>query len=112
MKELGGNLVIANGVDDHVHLLTALPASMGIAEAARMIKANSTLWIHQSFLERSEFWWQRGYAAFSVSHSNVRTVVAYIERQKAHHRKFSFKGEFLELLTRHGISPDERYLWT
>ena len=112
VRQLGGILVIANGVDDHVHLLIELPASIGVAESVRKIKANSTLWIHQSFADRSEFWWQRGYAALSVSNSNVRAVARYIERQKAHHKKASFRDEFLQLLRRHDISPDERYLWT
>ena len=112
LRQLRGTLIVANGVEDHVHLLVELPGSLSAAEAVGKIKANSTLWIHESFSERSEFWWQRGYAAFSVSHSNMQAVVAYIEGQKAHHRKASFKEEFVLLLRRHGISPDEKYLWT
>lgn len=111
-RQLGGTLVIANGIDDHVHLLVQLPSSIGVAESVRKIKANSTLWIHEAFPERSAFCWQRGYAAFSVSNSNVRAVAAYIERQKVHHQKSSFRDEFIELLRSHDISPDERYLWT
>lgn len=112
VRQLEGTLVIANGVDDHVHLLVELPASLGVAETVGKIKANSTLWIHETFPERSEFWWQRGYAAFSVSHSSAPTVVSYIEGQKEHHRKASFREEYLLLLRRHGIAPEEKYLFT
>jgi REP element-mobilizing transposase RayT len=87
-------------------MLAELPASIGVAEAVGKIKGSSSYWIHQSFPDRYEFAWQRGYAAFSVSKSNVSAVARYIERQKAHHRKHSFDEEFAELLRRHGIAMD------
>jgi REP element-mobilizing transposase RayT len=112
VRQLGGTLYTVNGVEDHVHLLAHLPPTIAVAEAIGKIKGSSTHWIHESFPDRSEFSWQRGYGAFSVSKSNVARVVRYIEQQKAHHRKQSFQEEFVELLRRHGISIDEKYLWT
>jgi putative transposase len=112
VRELGGKLYVINGVGDHVHLLAELPPTIAVAEAIGKIKGSSTYWIHQSFPEQSGFAWQRGYAAFSVSKSKVAAVARYIERQKEHHKKQSFQDEFLELLRRHGISIDEKYLWT
>jgi len=112
LRQLGGKLYTVNGVEDHVHLLAELPASLAVAEAIGKIKGSSTHWIHESFPDRSAFAWQRGYAAFSVSKSNVPTVARYIERQKAHHKKWSFQEEFVKLLRRHGVSIDEKYLWT
>jgi len=64
------------------------------------------------FPEQSDFAWQRGYAAFSISKSKVTAVAKYIEGQKEHHRKQSFQDEFLELLRRHGVAVNEKYLWT
>jgi len=112
VRQLGGRLYLVNGVEDHVHLLAELPPTIAIAEAIGKIKGSSTYWIHQSFAERSDFAWQRGYAAFSVSKSKVAAVARYIEGQKEHHRKQSFQDEFLELLRRHGVAIDEKYLWT
>jgi Transposase and inactivated derivatives len=111
LRQLGGKLYVVNGVEDHVHLLAELPASIAVAEAVGKIKGNSTHWIHESFSDRSEFAWQRGYAAFSVSKSNVSLVARYIERQKTHHRKRSFQDEFVQLLHRHGVSIDDKYVW-
>jgi REP element-mobilizing transposase RayT len=112
LRQLGGKLYIVNGAEDHVHMLIELPASIAVAEAVGKIKGSTSHWIHQSFSDRSEFAWQRGYAAFSVSKSNVSTVARYIERQKAHHKKQSFQDEFMALLRRHGVSVDENYVWT
>ena len=89
-----------------------LPATLAVAEAVGKIKGSSSHWIHDSFSERAEFSWQRGYAAFSVSKSNVPAVAAYIEGQKAHHKRRSFQDEFVQLLRRHAVSINETYLWT
>jgi putative transposase len=112
LRELDGKLIAVNGVEDHLHLLAAMKATMSIAEAIGKIKGSSSKWIHDTFPDRSRFAWQRGYGAFSVSESQVPRVAAYIDRQKIHHAKLSFRDEFLRLLQAHGISPDERYLWT
>src|SRR5258708_7594029 len=112
LRQLGGKLYTVNGVEDHVHILAELPPTIGVAEAVGKIKGSSTHWIHETFPDRSEFSWQRGYAAFSVSNSNVPIVARYIERQKTHHKKRSFEDEFVALLRRHGVSFDKRYLWT
>jgi REP element-mobilizing transposase RayT len=101
-----------NGVEDHLHLLASMNVTMPIAEVIGKIKGSSSKWIHETFPDRSRFAWQRGYGAFSVSESQVPRVAAYIKRQKIHHQKVSFRDEFLRLLQSHGISPDEKYLWT
>ena len=75
-----------------------------------MLKANSSLWIHQTHRQRT-FAWQTGYGAFSVSQSNVPAVVKYIRDQDLHHRKVSFQEEFVTFLKRHRIPYDEKYIW-
>jgi putative transposase len=112
LRELGGKLIAVNGVEDHLHLLAAMKATMSVAEIVGKLKGSSSKWIHETFPDRSRFEWQRGYAAFSVSESQVSRVATYIDRQKTHHQKSSFRDEFLRLLKGHGISPDEKYLWT
>ena len=89
LRELGGKLIAINGVEDHLHLLAAMTATMSVAEAVRKIKGSSSKWIHETFPDRPRFAWQRGYAAFSVSESQISRVAAYIDRQKIHHAKLS-----------------------
>jgi putative transposase len=101
-----------NGVEDHLHLLAAMTATMSIAEIVGKIKGSSSKWVHETFPDRSRFAWQRGYAAFSVSESQVARVAAYIDRQKIHHAKVPFRDEFLRLLQGHRISANKKYLWT
>ena len=112
VRELGGKLFVVNGVEDHLHLLASIAPTMSIAETVGKIKGSSSKWIHETFPDRSLFAWQRGYGGFSVSESQVPRVAAYIQRQKAHHNRQSFRDEYVRLLQGHGISPDERYLWT
>ncbi|HYM60142.1 MAG TPA: IS200/IS605 family transposase [Thermoanaerobaculia bacterium] len=108
-RELRTTVLAAGGIADHVHMLIVTPPSLSIADALQEIKGGSSKWLHETF--GPVFDWQRGYGAFSVSRSNVPSVVRYIERQEAHHRKRDFKQEFLELLRRNGVEIDERYLW-
>jgi len=110
VRELGGTAIIVNGTDDHVHLLAETPAKMSLSEMMRIIKANSSKWI--SGKHCSGFAWQTGYAAFSVSRSQVPAVVRYIRTQEEHHRKVSFQEELLAFLKKHGIEYDERYIWS
>ena len=57
------------------------------------------------------FAWQDGYGAFTVSKSNIPSVISYIQNQREHHRKKTFQEEYRELLEKHGIEYDERYIW-
>jgi putative transposase len=77
----------------------------------RVCKSRSTSWINESKLKVPTFAWQTGYSVFSVSASALERVVRYVETQEAHHRKLTFKEELLELLQKHGVEYDERFLW-
>ena len=99
------------GVADHVHILLSLPATMPIAKAVQLIKGGSSKWTHDTFPELRDFAWQERYGAFTVSVSQLDTVVRYIKGQEEHHRKLSFKEEFVALLKKHRIEFDERFLW-
>jgi putative transposase len=99
------------GVEDHVHILLSLPSTMAISKAMQLIKGGSSKWVHDTFPEHRLFQWQVKYGAFAVSVSLLEKTISYIKGQERHHRKVSFKDEFLALLRKHRIPFDERYLW-
>ena len=90
-------------------MLVSLPPVVSISDALRFIKANSSGWMHDKRL-RKPFAWQPGFGAFSVSKSNVPGVLDYIGKQESHHRKLTFREEYLNFLRKHEIEFDERYL--
>lgn len=99
------------GIEDHVHLLLGAPAVLAPAKVAQLIKGGSSAWIQETFPQMKGFRWQDGYGAFTVSMSNVPLVIEYIRGQREHHRAKSFQEEYRELLKRHAIECDERYVW-
>jgi REP element-mobilizing transposase RayT len=107
----GGVLVAAGGTADHVHLLASLSRETAVAEVLRVIKTNSSKWIHELDPARGGFAWQSGYGAFAVSYSHLERVKAYLAGQAEHHRTMTFQEEFRAFLERHHIEFDERYLW-
>lgn len=111
IRELGGAALLINGPADHVHLLLALPAKLAVSEVVGKVKANSSGWVHREFPDKWAFAWQTGFAAFTVSHSQKQSVLDYIAGQEEHHRKVSFKEEFVAFLKKHEIEYDEKYLW-
>jgi REP-associated tyrosine transposase len=99
------------GIEDHLHALLSLPSTMSFAKAVQLIKGGSSKWIHDEFRDLRKFEWQEGYGAFSVSASQLGRTIAYIERQKEHHRKRTFKEEFIKLLDKHQVVYDPRYVF-
>jgi REP element-mobilizing transposase RayT len=93
------------GMEDHIHILLQLPATLALAKAVYVIKAYSSKWMGRRFA------WQKGYAAFSVSASNVPAVKKYIQNQEQHHRKMGFDQEIVALLEKHGMEYDPKYLY-
>ena len=108
VRELKGSALEINGPADHVHLLLSIPTNIAVVDLLRVLKANSSRWVHDQFPSRKEFAWQAGYSAFSVSSSRLKQVRHYIASQQAHHRKASYREEILTLLKRHGLDVDVR----
>ncbi len=106
-----GRLFDAGGTEDHIHLLASFPAHPSVGDFLRVIKTNSSKWVHETFADHRDFAWQNGYGAFSVSRSNDDAVRQYISNQAEHHRRTTFQEEFREFLRRHEIPYDERYIW-
>ena len=111
VRERKGVPLIINGPADHVHLLVSIPTNESVAELLRVVKTNSSRWVHEQFPDRKGFGWQAGYAAFTVSGSRSADVTEYIARQQEHHRRVSYQKEFLTFLRKHGIKYDARDLW-
>jgi REP element-mobilizing transposase RayT len=110
VRELGGTLRAANARPDHVHLLCSLPPTVATADALRVVKTNSSRWVHRS-RHCPGFDWQTGYGAFSVSQSLAPAVVLYIHDQEKHHRRVTLE-ESVAFLRKNGIAYDERYIWS
>ena len=99
------------GVEDHIHALVTAPPTIAPCQIAQYLKGDSSKWIHEEFSELWNFGWQDGYGAFTVSKSNIPTVISYIQNQREHHRKKTFQEEYLDFLRENGVQYDERYLW-
>ena len=108
-NNLGCQSLIVGGVADHIHMLFQLGRTITIAEAIGKIKCTASAWVNQR--QNLSFHWQGGYAAFSVSQSNVGAVREYIRGQDEHHAKQAFQEELREWLRRYEIEWDERYVW-
>jgi len=100
-RENKARALAIGGMPDHAHLLLSLNAEMSIAKSIQLIKGGSSGWM--SDLLQRDFKWQEGYAAFTVSQSNLDSVKHYINHQEEHHRKMDFATEWKRLLERHGI---------
>jgi len=103
-------LLIAGGMPDHVHLLVSVGRTTGVADLMRLVKTNTSKWVHETFPDHP-FAWQNGYGAFAVGYDRIDTVRAYIARQPEHHAGRSYQDEYRELLGEHGLEWDERYVW-
>jgi len=110
IRKVGGISLELNDTSDHIHLLAKLRPDCALSDVLRDLKANATGWMHDVFPSLKHFSWQRGYGAFTVSQSNVAAVRQYIARQKEHHRKISFRNEFIRFLRENDIAYDERFI--
>lgn len=110
-RELGAEFVHIGGVADHVHIVTSLPRTVSQSELVEKIKKASSKWVKTLDARFRGFFWQRGYGAFSVSPSQLEAVLQYVNDQREHHRKRTFQEEYRELLRKHGVQFDERYVW-
>lgn len=111
LKKINCSPIKINGTEDHVHILCLLSRTITMSKLLEEIKRGSSKWIKSKGEKFKKFYWQNGYGVFSVSQSNVRQVESYIEAQKEHHKRYSFKEEFIRLLKKYQIEYDERYVW-
>src|SRR5262245_44221993 len=102
-------VVKVGGVADHVHLLFVLGRTVAISTAVEEVKKEPSKWA-KTHVDRG-FYWQNGYGIFSVSPSQTPMVVTYIANQDRHHKERTYQDELRELLEKHGVKWDERYVW-
>ena len=117
-KYLGSTVKISNsipieinGTEDHVHVLCIMSKNISLAGLLEDIKSNSSRWIKKFGPHYKDFSWQGGYAGFSVDESRVESLRAYIRGQKVHHKKQSFKEEYVQFLKEQNVDFDPEYLW-
>lgn len=88
---------------EHVHALIDLPTTLSIDECLKLLKGSSSHYINDNRLVNNKFRWARGYGAFSVSESQLKKVVDYINNQEEHHRAKSFTEEYELFMKKYGI---------
>jgi putative transposase len=111
VRNQGQKLIAINGMSDHVHSLIGLKPAMALADLVRDIKADSSEFINRKKWVRGRFSWQEGYGAFSYGHSQLGTIIRYIQNQEQHHRRRTFKDEYLTWLKKFQVPFDERYIF-
>jgi len=104
-------VLIINGTEDHVHILSILSRKITIAKLVEEVKKGSSKWIKTKGAEYQNFYWQSGYATLGIGQSNIAVVKRYIANQKEHHRKKTLQAEYLGFLKKYHIDYDERYVW-
>ena len=111
VRNQGQKLISINGMSDHMHILIGLTPAMALAKLVQEIKADSTNFINRKKWVGGKFSWQEGYGAFSYGHSQLDTIIRYIRNQEQHHRRSSFKKEYLSLLKKFDIAFDDKYVF-
>ena len=110
-RDLDAEAFRVGGVADHVHLVVTLPRPLSQSALVEEIKKLSSKWITGLDPKYRQFYWQRGYGAFSLGRSQLDAVVKYVSEQEEHHRKVTFQDEFRRVLKKYGVPFDERYVW-
>jgi len=103
--------VIINGTKDHIHILIGFNPLISISDLIRDIKRSSAMFINEQFKSYLKFRWQEGYGAFTVGYRDLDSVFKYISNQEEHHRKKSFKEEYIQTLVDEGINYNPEFLF-
>ncbi len=110
-KNLECNPIIVGGYRDHVHILCALSRKIALMKLIEELKTHSSKWIKTKGIQYQKFYWQNGYAGFSVNPTDLENVKGYISSQKEHHTSKSFMDEYRDFLKEYDVAYDERYVW-
>jgi REP element-mobilizing transposase RayT len=112
LKIKGHKSLAINGMPDHIHVFIGMKPTEAISDLIRDIKANSSGFINDKKWFRGKFHWQEGFGGFSYSHSQLNDVIGYINNQKEHHKKESFRDEYISLLREFSINYDNKYVYS
>jgi REP element-mobilizing transposase RayT len=111
VQQRGHKMLAINGMPDHIHFAIGFKPTEDLSSMMREIKKSTTEFINSKFIRGNQFRWQEGYAAFSYAESDIQNVVNYILNQKEHHRKKTFREEYLKFLKEYDIEFEEKYLF-
>jgi putative transposase len=111
IKHYDHKLLAINGMPDHIHVFIGMRPTQSISDLMQDVKASTSKWINDKKFLKVKFEWQSGYGAFSYSKSHVQNVINYIKNQENHHKKQTFRDEYLDFLKKFDIEYDERYIF-
>ena len=103
--------MIINGMPDHIHILVGFSPNISLSDLVRDIKSNTTNYINEKKMVRGKFNWQRGFGGFTYGKSQIPHVIRYIHDQEKHHKKRTFREEYLELLEKFNVEYESKYLF-
>ena len=110
-KSMDSPAICIGGTANHLHTLFSLSKNYALAKVVEEIKTGSSKWIKTKGTEFRGFYWQTGYAAFSIGKSGEEALIRYIRNQKRHHQRRDFKAELTDLLEKYEVLYQEEYLW-
>ena len=111
LRDFDSQSLLMNSVSDHIHVLLNLHRTKALSDVVMELKRGTSKWMKEQGSQHSNFYWQAGFGAFSVSQSDVKSVEEYIAKQAEHHAKQLFQDEFRAFLRRHEVEFDEKYVW-
>jgi REP element-mobilizing transposase RayT len=111
LQKRNSKLITIYCMPDHTHIFIGLNPATSLSDLVRDIKAGSSTYINEQNWYSSKFKWQEGYGCFTYCRSLIPVVARYIENQSEHHKKKTFKDEYLENLKKFGVDYDEKYLF-
>ena len=111
VQNKGQKMLAINGMPDHIHILIGMKPSCCLSDLVREIKKSSNSFVKEKEFSKYKFEWQEGFGAFSYSHSSLDNVIGYIKNQKEHHKRRSFKEEYIDFLEKFQIEFKDEYLF-
>ena len=111
VKGKSQKLYSIGGVENHIHILVSIKPGISISDLVKYIKHGSNLWIQEKRFMRGKFEWQEGFGAFTVSSSQLKKTITYINNQEQHHRRVSFEEEYVEFMRKYEIEYEDKYLF-
>ncbi len=111
IQNKGQKMIAVNGMPDHLHVFIGMQPGCCLSDLVREVKKASNEWINGNKFLPARFYWQEGFGAFSYSRSQVDAVYKYVMNQKEHHKKKTFKEEYLEFLKQYEVEYNEKYLF-
>ena len=111
VQNKGQKMLAIQGIPNHIHFLIGMKPSCCLSDLVREVKKSSNSFIKEKKFSKFKFDWQEGYGAFSYSHSALDNIIAYVMNQKEHHKKRTFKEEYMEFLNKFEIEFKDEYLF-